>query len=78
MVCDPLLRRVSQGAIPDARDLNLMCNTACTASLDALRKTQLAQCKDTDTITVGDAIYPATYMTDLLLYTYNWACLTDS
>lgn len=77
-MCDPTLLRVSQGSFPDnTTDLNNMCNSACTDSLDALRTVQIANCTN-DNITVGYEVYPATYITDMLLYTYSYACLTDS
>ncbi|KAK3937498.1 LysM domain-containing protein [Diplogelasinospora grovesii] len=72
------MRQVSNGALPNSTDLELMCYTACTTSLEALRKTQVAHCTGTDNITVRDTVYPATYTTDLLLFTYGYACLTDS
>ncbi|KAK3946429.1 LysM domain-containing protein [Diplogelasinospora grovesii] len=73
-----MLWQVSHGALPNSRDLELMCNTACTSSLEALRKTQVAHCTGTDNITVRGTVYPATYTTDLLLFTYGYACLADS
>ncbi|KAL2127964.1 hypothetical protein VTI74DRAFT_9916 [Chaetomium olivicolor] len=38
----------------------------------------VAHCADTDNVTVEYTIYPATYVVDLLLSTYKWACLTDT
>lgn len=73
IVCDPMLQRVSQGIIPNATDLELICDAPCAASLQALQKTQLEHCTDADNITVGYTVYPATYTTDLLLAAYNLA-----
>jgi len=73
-----MLRRASQAYIPNAMDLELICDAGCTASLEALRDTQIAKCFETDAIVDGDIVYPATYLTDLMLHTYKWACLTDS
>lgn len=77
IACHPALQQALQNNMPDSSGLLKMCNTACKDSLEALRKTQATQCAATDTVVVRDKLYPATYMADLLLYTYDWACLTD-
>ncbi|KAK3291682.1 uncharacterized protein B0H64DRAFT_249422 [Chaetomium fimeti] len=79
VVCDPILWQVAQNALPSPDTIDLMCTTpSCASSLEALRELQIAQCADTDNITVGYYVFPATYVVDLLLDTYKWACLTDT
>ena len=78
MVCDPMLWQLAQNKLPRADELELMCTTSsCVPSLKTLRELQLAHCADADNITVGYKVYPPTYVVDLLLHTYGWACLVD-
>ena len=65
----------------DPKDPDLICSAvSCIASLEALRETQLSNCGDADTFIAEQnaRVYPATYITDLLLWTYKWVCVTDS
>ncbi|KAH6842454.1 hypothetical protein B0I37DRAFT_197507 [Chaetomium sp. MPI-CAGE-AT-0009] len=82
VVCYPMLWQVSKNglrSLPSPDELELMCTAAsCVSSLEALRELQVAHCADTDNITVEYDVFPATYAVDLLLHTYNWACLADT
>ncbi|KAH8887926.1 hypothetical protein GQ53DRAFT_872713 [Thozetella sp. PMI_491] len=80
VACDPLLWALTKNAMsfPDPTYLNHMCTSACTDSLQALRKMQLGSCSGSDKITVDSTIYPATYITDRLLYANSYVCLQDS
>ena len=77
VLCNPRLWSLSQGTVPATTELEFICNPACLTGLDALRKMQIAQCSDTDNITVERDVYPATYMVDLLLVAYHLACQMD-
>lgn len=79
ILCAPALRRASRGALPTSQDLEEICFENCRASLETLRTSQIANCTTEDTIAGGNKIlYPATYITDRLLYTYDWSCVKDS
>lgn len=79
ILCAPGLLRASRGALPTSQDLEEICFENCRTSLEALRTSQIANCTTKDTIIGGDKIlYPATYITDRLLYAYDWSCVKDS
>lgn len=74
-----MLWQISKGnVLANSTDLELMCDPACPTSLQALRRSQVANCTASDTVTVSYKVYPATYMADMLLFTYNYACQQDS
>jgi hypothetical protein len=76
--CNLTLYQVLLGElIPSLADLSGICNDACLNDLEALRADQLAECTSSDLVVTGGVSYPATYTTDLLLFTYNYTCLVD-
>lgn len=76
--CAPVLWQVSGGALPTSQDLKEICFENCRVSLEAMRASQVANCITNDTIAGGDKIYPATYITDRLIFAYDWSCVEDS
>ncbi|PON21365.1 LysM domain-containing protein [Trichoderma gamsii] len=76
IACSLALSRVASGSlIPTANDLPKICTDACLSELKSLRTKQLKACNSSDVAVIEGLAYPATYTTDLLLYTYNYACM---
>ncbi|EHK22146.1 uncharacterized protein TRIVIDRAFT_209038 [Trichoderma virens Gv29-8] len=62
----------------DSSLLSEICTDICLDELKALREKQLSVCKISENIYIDyDVQLPPTYITDLLLYTYHYACMTD-
>lgn len=77
LACDIALKSVSNGLLfPDDLILQHICVDDCLASLEALREDQLTSCS-TDTIHIDGAERSPVYLTDVLIYTYNYTCLRD-
>ncbi|PTB45697.1 carbohydrate-binding module family 50 protein [Trichoderma asperellum CBS 433.97] len=78
IACSLALSRVASGTfIPTSNDLPRICTDACLSELKSLRVQQFSVCNSSDVAVIKGLAYPATYNTDLLLFTYNYACMKD-
>ncbi|EHK22148.1 uncharacterized protein TRIVIDRAFT_200487 [Trichoderma virens Gv29-8] len=76
--CNLKLYEIAIGQrIPTSRDLPDICTATCLNELEILRQKQLSDCCTSDLVVTGDATYPATYASDILLFTYNYICLNN-
>jgi hypothetical protein len=65
-----------QGVFPETDDLYALCTTSCLQSLETFRSSQVSACRD-DQLFLNGATYPALYVIDSFIYTYNYTCRTD-
>jgi hypothetical protein len=78
ITCAPTLLAIARGALlPNVSDIELSCDPDCRLSLLGIQAAQQAACSTDDTIVVSGTIYPPTYYTDLLLDTFDYACLQN-
>ncbi|KJZ69800.1 hypothetical protein HIM_10818 [Hirsutella minnesotensis 3608] len=76
--CNATLSSIAFDALEPSNDiLASLCKDDCLSSLQSLQSSQKDACKN-DTTTLNGIRYPATYMTDSLLFTFNYICLKDS
>ncbi|KAK4106015.1 carbohydrate-binding module family 50 protein, partial [Parathielavia hyrcaniae] len=64
--------------LPNETDIGISCDPDCRLSLLDLQAVQQAACSSNDTILESGTLYPATYFTDLLLHTFDYACLQNA
>lgn len=77
LACDIALKSVSNGdLLPTDLILQHICVDDCLAALEALREDQSNSCS-TDTLYIDDAERSPVYLTDVLIFTYNYTCLRD-
>ncbi|CZT52812.1 uncharacterized protein RSE6_14192 [Rhynchosporium secalis] len=63
----------------NAEQLTSLCTASCLSSLNSVRQTIIGGCKAADDkILLDDIVYPATYIVDRFIYTYDLACRKDS
>lgn len=76
LACDVAITSIRSGDLfPDDLTLESLCDE-CLSGLEPLREDQLPSCSD-DSLTVDGAEQPPSYLTDVLLFTYNYTCLRD-
>lgn len=63
----------------DSTSLEALCTSACRSSLESVRNTIASGCgASQDVIMVDAVVYPATFVIDRYLYTYDVSCMKDS
>ncbi|KAJ5436947.1 hypothetical protein N7445_007832 [Penicillium cf. griseofulvum] len=79
VTCSPTLGVVSESnEVMTLDEVAVVCVDGCYASLESARTVIAAACKlDTDVIVTGDVAYPATFIMDNYLFTYQVSCRTD-
>ncbi|KAI0132936.1 hypothetical protein BJ170DRAFT_265966 [Xylariales sp. AK1849] len=78
VACNMTLYQVALGELyPTTSQLAYICTDNCLSGLEALRASQLSACSSSDVIFMDGVIFPPTYTTDLLMFTYNYTCLVD-
>ncbi|KAJ5964996.1 uncharacterized protein N7479_004872 [Penicillium vulpinum] len=79
VTCPPFLLVVSpDNAILDEDQVTELCVNDCYTSLKSARATIQAACtEDTDVIVYEDVAYPATFIADNYLFTYDVSCRKD-
>ncbi|ATY65640.1 Peptidoglycan-binding Lysin subgroup [Cordyceps militaris] len=76
--CDATLSSIAfDGFEPTSDVLTSVCKDDCLTSLKSLQSSQKDACQ-TDVTTLNGIRYPATYMTDSLLFAYSYICLKDN
>ncbi|EHK43389.1 hypothetical protein TRIATDRAFT_85797 [Trichoderma atroviride IMI 206040] len=79
IACSLSLSRVASGSlVPTSNDLPKICTDACLSDLKSLRTRQVKVCNGSDVAVIEGLAYPATYTTDLLLFTYNYTCIKNA
>lgn len=80
VTCSPYLGVVSEtNGIVTADQIEDVCVDDCYSSLEAARSVITAACTlDTDIIVVENVAYPATFIVDNYLFTYELSCRKDS
>lgn len=77
LACDVAFTSISSGDLfPDDQTLERICVEDCLAGLEAHREDQLSSCS-ADSLTIDGAERPPSYLTDVLIFTYNYTCLRD-
>ncbi|RYP81114.1 hypothetical protein DL770_005977 [Monosporascus sp. CRB-9-2] len=63
----------------DASSLHALCTSSCRSSLTSVRGVIASGCgSSTDVIEINSVVYPATFVIDRLVYTYDISCAKDS
>ncbi|KAJ5656875.1 hypothetical protein N7507_008825 [Penicillium longicatenatum] len=80
VTCSPYLGIVSENnGVVTADQIEDVCVDDCYSSLEAARSVIAAACTlDTDIIVVENVAYPATFIVDNYLFTYELSCRKDS
>ena len=77
LACDIAFTSIRSGELlPDDLILERICVESCLSGLETLREDQLSSCSD-DSLTIDGGEHPPSYLTDVLLFTYNYTCLRD-
>ncbi|KAF7853632.1 hypothetical protein EAF04_010623 [Stromatinia cepivora] len=78
IACNITLYEIAQGKLfPTSNNLPGICTDTCLEALEDLQAQQLLNCINSDLVVTGGVTYPPTYTTDILLFTYNYTCVTD-
>ncbi|EFQ98548.1 LysM domain-containing protein [Nannizzia gypsea CBS 118893] len=64
------------GHFPTIDELAALCTSDCLQSLDSLRISQDKLCAN-DLVTESGVLYPATFIVNTLIWTYNYTCHRD-
>ncbi|CCF33235.1 LysM domain-containing protein [Colletotrichum higginsianum] len=73
-----MIYSVSRGELfPSDSELAVICTDECVNSLENLKLSQRRYCSASDWILQDGQYYPPTFITDNLLFTYNYTCIRD-
>jgi len=76
--CDPFIRRMRPGQYYAQADLSRTCSSNCEDALGAFHAGVVSSCKGQMYNASETALLPVTFITDLLRYLYNKACIMDA
>lgn len=61
----------------EASLLGALCTLDCRSSLQSAREAIASRCTSKDTIEIASIVFPATFVIDKLIYTYDLSCAKD-